>query len=62
MMMEDGTNLTPQSEHVVVCEIHGTRTTWGELNAFQQLVVEDGIDTAADMPCLLEELEDRQKV
>lgn len=43
----------PKDTDEVRCETHGVVTTWGALDAIQQLAVEEGLDTAADHPCLL---------
>lgn len=43
----------PKPDDEVKCEVHGTVTTWGALDPIQQLAVEAGLDTVADMPCLL---------
>lgn len=50
---KDGTELEPKDTDPVVCEIHGTKTTWGDLNPYQQLAVEAGLDTIAESPCIL---------
>lgn len=43
----------PKDSDEVRCEVHGVVTTWGALNPIQRLAVEDGLDTADDLPCLL---------
>jgi hypothetical protein len=43
----------PKDTDEVFCETHNFRTTWGKLDAIQQLSVEEGIDTLPDLPCLL---------
>jgi hypothetical protein len=43
----------PKPSDEVKCEVHGVVTTWGALNGIQQMAVESGIDTVAEMPCLL---------
>lgn len=43
----------PQDSDVIVCEVHGVTTTWGQLDAIQRLAVEEGIDTEPGLTCLL---------
>ena len=43
----------PKPTDEVKCHVHGVVTTWEKLTGIQQLAVENGIDTAADVPCLL---------
>lgn len=43
----------PKDSDEVKCDVHGTVTTWGELDSIQQLAVEEGLDTVAGVPCLL---------
>jgi hypothetical protein len=43
----------PKDEDEVRCEIHGTVTTWGALDQFQRMALEEGLDTAAECECLL---------
>lgn len=43
----------PKDSAEVRCDTHGTITTWGALDGIQRLAVEEGIDTADDLPCLL---------
>lgn len=62
MKFENGIEFEPQPEHEVVCETHGTKTTWGELDGYQQLAVESGLDTAPDLPCLLVRSQSEQLV
>jgi hypothetical protein len=51
--MEDGTRYTPKDGDEVICETHGTVTTWGALNPIQQLAVSESLCTNADLDCLL---------
>lgn len=43
----------PKDTDEVRCDAHGIVTTWGDLNAIQQLAVAEGLDTTDDLPCLL---------
>ena len=43
----------PKNTDEVKCLVHGLVTTWGALNAIQQLALEEGLDTTEDLPCLL---------
>lgn len=43
----------PKPTDEVRCEGHGIVTTWGALDEIQKLAVEEGLDTTADLPCLL---------
>ncbi len=43
----------PKDTDEVKCEAHGLVTTWGDLDWFQRLAVEEGLDTTNDLPCLL---------
>ena len=43
----------PKDSDEVRCETHGTVTTWGALDAFQRMSLEEGLDTTADLKCLL---------
>lgn len=51
--LEDGSDYEPKDTDAVTCDIHGTRTTWGALDTFQRLALEEGLDTQDDMVCLL---------
>ena len=51
--MEDGSRYAPKDSDPVECHEHGTRTTWGALDAIQQLALSEGLDTTPDLPCLL---------
>ena len=53
LKLENGGRLRPKPHHVVECEIHGVKTTWGELSWIGKLSVYDGIDTDKDGECLL---------
>jgi hypothetical protein len=44
----------PKDTDEVRCEAHGVVTTWGQLSAIQRLALEEGIDTADDLPCILD--------
>lgn len=44
---------SPKNSDEVKCETHGTITTWGELDAIQQLALTEGLDTLPELPCLL---------
>lgn len=50
---EDGGTIKVYDSSPIKCEVHGVETTWGELDPIRQLAVESGLDTTADMPCLL---------
>lgn len=43
----------PKDSDEVKCEVHGTVTTWGKLNAIQRLACIEGLDTVEELPCLL---------
>lgn len=43
----------PKDTDEVKCETHGVVTTWGQLDVFQRMACEEGLDTAADLECLL---------
>jgi hypothetical protein len=43
----------PKPTDEVKCETHGFVTTWGELDSFQKMACVEGLDTTADLPCLL---------
>ena len=43
----------PKDSDEVRCDVHGVVTTWGALDPFQQLALESGLDSRADMRCLL---------
>ena len=51
--MVDGTKYTPKDTDKVKCDAHGFVTTWGALDAIQQLAVSEGLDTATDLPCIM---------
>lgn len=51
--LETGKQRTPKDDDEVRCEVHGTITTWGALDAIQQLAVAENIDTLAELKCLL---------
>ncbi len=53
LKLEGGGQFVPKAESEIRCDVHGIVTTWGELDAIQQLAVEEGIDTAEDLECLL---------
>jgi len=44
---------TPKDGDEVRCETHNVTTTWGALDPVQQLALSEGLDTTADLPCLL---------
>ena len=50
--LEDGI-IEVTNDSPVRCEVHGVETTWGQLDPLAQLSIEAGIDTEADLPCLL---------
>lgn len=43
----------PRDSDEVRCDTHGVVTTWGKLDAIQQLAVEEGLDTSPELECLL---------
>lgn len=43
----------PKDTDEVRCEVHGIVTTWGQLDQFQRMACEEGLDTAKELPCLL---------
>lgn len=43
----------PKDSDKVECETHGVVTTWGALDQFQRMALEEGLDTAEDHRCLL---------
>ena len=51
--LANGCSLRVEDWMEVRCDTHGVVTTWGALDPIQQLAVEEGIDTADDLPCLL---------
>ena len=51
--MEDGTRYTSKDGDEVICETHGTVTTWGALDGIQQLAVSENICTSPELECLL---------
>jgi hypothetical protein len=51
--LEDGTLYEPGDAAEVRCETHGIITTWGALTGLQRMAVEEGLDTAPALPCLL---------
>ena len=53
LTMADGSSLVVRDGMEVRCHEHGIVTTWGALDPIQQLAVEEGLDTSADLPCLL---------
>lgn len=53
LKMEDGTRYTPKDTDEVRCEAHSIVTTWGALDAIQQLAISAGLDTTADLPCIM---------
>lgn len=44
---------SPKDTDKVECHVHGVTTTWGALDPIQRLAVEEGLDTAEGLPCLL---------
>jgi hypothetical protein len=51
--LQNGTEIDPKPETEIACEIHNLKVKWGELDPYQQLAVEEGLDTKAECPCLL---------
>ena len=51
---ENGTKKEPEDTDPVTCEVHGTKTTWGALDPYQRLAVEEGLDTLSNLRCILE--------
>ena len=51
--MEDGTRYTPKDIDEVKCDAHHFVTTWGALDAIQQLAISEGLDTSDDLPCIM---------
>lgn len=47
-------NYRPKDADEVKCIYHGVVTTWGALGPIQRLALEEGLDTADDLPCLLD--------
>jgi hypothetical protein len=43
----------PKDSDEVRCETHGVVTVWGALDQIQRMACEEGLDTTADLPCLL---------
>lgn len=43
--LENGKRYTPKDTDEIKCLDHGTVTTWGALNAIQQLAFSEGLDT-----------------
>lgn len=43
----------PKDSDEVKCETHGVVTTWGALDSFQRMALEEGLDVGDDSPCLL---------
>lgn len=52
LKMADGSRYKPKDTDEIKCEAHNFVTTWGALNAIQQLAVREGIDTTDDLPCI----------
>lgn len=53
LTLEDGSPLAVHDDMEIRCDVHDIRTTWGALDGVQQLAVQEGLDTVADLPCLL---------
>lgn len=51
--LKGGALYEPKDTDEVRCDAHGIVTTWGALDAIQQLAVEEGLDASDDLPCLL---------
>lgn len=51
VVFESGDMYSPKDSDEVRCEEHGVVTTWGALDPFQQLAVEEGLDSTTG--CLL---------
>jgi hypothetical protein len=43
----------PKDSDEVRCEVHGIVTTWGDLDSFQRMACEEGLDTVPELRCLL---------
>lgn len=51
--LENGDKITPKDTDPVHCDTHDLTVHWGDLDAIQQLAVEEGLDTVEDLPCIL---------
>jgi len=51
--LEGGKDYHPKDTDPVHCELHNLTVSWGDLDAIQQLAVEEGLDTIETLPCLL---------
>jgi hypothetical protein len=52
LKMEDGSRYAPKDSDEVRCDAHNLVTTWGALDAIQQLAIAEGLDTTDDLPCI----------
>ena len=50
---ENGKTIRPKESSEVRCLVHGVVTTWGALDAIQRLALEEGLDSAPELECLL---------
>jgi len=48
-----GGRIKVRDDSEITCEVHGIKVRYGDLDAIQKLAFEEGIDTLADLPCLL---------
>lgn len=53
LKMADGTRYKPKDTDEVKCDAHRFVTTWGALDAIQQLAISEGLDTSDDLPCIM---------
>lgn len=51
--MADGNHYKPKDTDEVRCDAHDFVTTWGALDAIQQLAVAEGLDTTPELPCIM---------
>ena len=54
LVLEGGKRYVPKEDSDEVrCDLHGTVTTYGALDPIQRLALSEGLDSTADMTCLL---------
>lgn len=51
--LENGKTLKLKADTEITCETHGIKVTYGSLDPIQKMAFEEGLDTTADIPCLL---------
>lgn len=53
LVLAGGKRYTPKDSDEVRCDVHGTVTTYGDLDPIQRLALSEGLDTISGLKCLL---------